>query len=159
MIHKEDSTLHSEEQTEKEILLQATNIKKYFPIKGGVLRRTVGQLKAVDDISFHIYDGETLGVVGESGSGKATLGRVLLRLLPQTDGQIIFNSVNISSMSNREIRPFRKDMQIIFQDPFASLNSKMSVEELISEPLIIQNRLSKEERRKRVIEMLEKVGL
>src|SRR5690625_1226713 len=159
MIHKKVASLQSEEQTDKEALLQAKNIKKYFPIKGGVLKRTIGQLKAVDNISFHIYNGETLGVVGESGSGKSTLARVLLRLLQPTDGQIIFNGVDISSMSNREIRPFRKDMQIIFQDPFASLNSKMSVEELIEEPLIIQQHLSKEERRNRVIEILEKVGL
>ncbi|MEI3613356.1 dipeptide ABC transporter ATP-binding protein [Pseudogracilibacillus sp. SO30301A] len=140
-------------------LLHAKNIKKYFPIKGGILKRTIGQLKAVDDISFHVYEGETLGVVGESGSGKSTLGRVLLRLLDPTAGQIIFNSVDISTMANREIRPFRKDMQIIFQDPFASLNSKMSVEELIEEPLVIQQQLPKSERRKRVIDMLEKVGL
>src|SRR5699024_11182352 len=118
-----------------------------------------GHLKAVDDISFQVYEGETLGVVGESGSGKSTLGRVLLRLLDPTEGQIIFNSVDISTMSNRDVRPFRKDMQIIFQDPFASLNSKMSVEKLIEEPLAIQQNLPKEERRKRVIEMLEKVGL
>jgi len=146
-------------EEEKPILLHAKNIKKYFPIKGGILKRTIGHLKAVDDISFQVYEGETLGVVGESGSGKSTLGRVLLRLLDPTEGQIIFNSVDISTMSNRDVRPFRKDMQIIFQDPFASLNSKMSVEKLIEEPLAIQQNLPKEERRKRVIEMLEKVGL
>src|SRR5699024_9061303 len=125
-------------EEEKPILLHAKNIKKYFPIKGGILKRTIGHLKAVDDISFQVYEGETLGVVGESGSGKSTLGRVLLRLLDPTEGQIIFNSVDISTMSNRDVRPFRKDMQIIFQDPFASLNSKMSVEKLIEEPLAIQ---------------------
>ncbi|HLR71959.1 MAG TPA: dipeptide ABC transporter ATP-binding protein [Pseudogracilibacillus sp.] len=144
---------------ENEILLYAKNIKKYFPIKGGILKRTINQLKAVDDISFHVYEGETLGIVGESGSGKSTLGRVLLRLLHPTEGQIIFNSVDITHLKNREIRPFRKDMQIIFQDPFASLNSKMSVEELIEEPLLIQQQLTKTERRKKVIDMLEKVGL
>lgn len=158
MTEKEGILLKDKKEIEQP-LLHVKNIKKYFPIKGGILKRTIGQLKAVDDISFHVYEGETLGVVGESGSGKSTLGRVLLRLLDPTEGQIIFNSVDISTMSNREIRPFRKDMQIIFQDPFASLNSKMSVEELIEEPLVIQQQLPKSERRKRVIDMLEKVGL
>ncbi len=158
MTEKEGVLLKDKKEIEQP-LLHVKNIKKYFPIKGGVLKRTIGQLKAVDDISFQVYEGETLGVVGESGSGKSTLGRVLLRLLDPTEGQIIFNSVDISTMSNREIRPFRKDMQIIFQDPFASLNSKMSVEELIEEPLVIQQQLPKSERRKRVIDMLEKVGL
>lgn len=159
MTEKESILLKDKKEIEQP-LLHVKNIKKYFPIKGGILKRTIGQLKAVDDISFHVYEGETLGVVGESGSGKSTLGRVLLRLLDPTEGQIIFNSVDISTMSNREIRPFRKDMQIIFQDPFASLNSKMSVEELIEEPLVIQQQqLPKSERRKRVIDMLEKVGL
>lgn len=144
---------------EEDILLQVKNVKKHFPIKGGILKRTIGHLKAVDGISFDIYEGETLGVVGESGSGKSTLGRVILRLLEPTDGQVIFDGTDISNYSNRQVRPFRKDMQIIFQDPFASLNSKMSVEELIEEPLIIQQKMPKEERRKRVIEMLGHVGL
>lgn len=159
MTGKESTLLKDKKEMKTPILLHAKNIKKYFPIKGGILKRTIGQLKAVDDISFHVYKGETLGVVGESGSGKSTLGRVLLRLLDPTEGQIIFNSVDITTMNNRGIRPFRKDMQIIFQDPFASLNSKMSVQELIEEPLIIQQQLPKSERRKRVIDMLEKVGL
>lgn len=159
MTGKESTLLKDKKEMKTPILLHAKNIKKYFPIKGGILKRTIGQLKAVDDISFHVYKGETLGVVGESGSGKSTLGRVLLRLLDPTEGQIIFNSVDITTMNNRGIRPFRKDMQIIFQDPFASLNSKMSVQELIEEPLIIQQQLPKSERRKRVINMLEKVGL
>ena len=159
MTGKESTLLKDKKEMKTPILLHAKNIKKYFPIKGGILKRTIGHLKAVDDISFHVYKGETLGVVGESGSGKSTLGRVLLRLLDPTEGQIIFNSVDITTMNNRGIRPFRKDMQIIFQDPFASLNSKMSVQELIEEPLIIQQQLPKSERRKRVIDMLEKVGL
>lgn len=154
------SKLNNEQSlANKKVLLEAENVKKYFPIKGGILKRTVGQLKAVDGISFEIYEGETLGVVGESGSGKSTLGRVILRLLEPTDGKVIFDGTDISNLRNRQVRPFRKDMQIIFQDPFASLNSKMSVEELIEEPLIIQQNLSKQERRKRVIEMLDHVGL
>ncbi len=159
MTRRESALLEQTDELKKPILLHAKNIKKYFPIKGGILKRTIGQLKAVDDISFHVYEGETLGIVGESGSGKSTLGRVLLRLLDPTEGQIIFNSVDISTLNNRDIRPFRKDMQIIFQDPFASLNSKMSVEELIEEPLLVQQNIPKRERQKKVIEMLEKVGL
>ncbi|MEI3607285.1 dipeptide ABC transporter ATP-binding protein [Pseudogracilibacillus sp. SE30717A] len=159
MTRKESVLLKKTEKLEKPVILQAKNIKKYFPIKGGILKRTIGQLKAVDDISFSVYEGETLGIVGESGSGKSTLGRVLLRLLDPTEGQIIFNSVDISTLTNRDVRPFRKDMQIIFQDPFASLNSKMSIEELIEEPLLIQQNIPKQERRRKVIDMLEKVGL
>lgn len=156
---KEAVQIQHSPKTENEILVHAENIKKYFPIKGGILKRTIGHLKAVDDISFQIYKGETLGIVGESGSGKSTLGRVLLRLLDPTDGKIVFNGIDISHMGNRGIRPHRKDMQIIFQDPFASLNSKMSVEELIEEPLLIQQNLPKEERKRKVTDMLEKVGL
>ena len=144
---------------QQEVLIQANNVKKYFPIKGGILKRTIGHLKAVDGVSLQIHKGETLGIVGESGSGKTTFGRVLLRLLKPTDGQIIFNGVDITNLSNSRLQPLRKDMQIIFQDPFASLNPRMSVEELIEEPLIIQTSLSKKERERQVIEMLEKVGL
>lgn len=102
---------------EKDSLVEVRNIKKYFPIKGGIFKRTIGHLKAVDGISFTIKQGETLGVVGESGSGKSTLGRVLLRLLDPTEGKVIFNGVDISNLSQRQIRPLREDMQIIFQDP------------------------------------------
>lgn len=142
-----------------ETILKVNNVKKYFPIKGGVLRRTIGQLKAVDDISFSVKKGETLGIVGESGSGKSTLGRVLLRLLDPTEGQIIFQGVDISHLSQRQIRPYRNDMQIVFQDPFASLNSRMSVAELVEEPLVVQGKLSKSERKQKAIEIIEKVGL
>lgn len=144
---------------QQEVLIQANNVKKYFPIKGGILKRTIGHLKAVDGVSLQIHKGETLGIVGESGSGKTTFGRVLLRLLKPTDGQIIFNGVDITNLSNSRLQPLRKDMQIIFQDPFASLNPRMSIEELIEEPLIIQKLLPKNERKQQVVEMLEKVGL
>ncbi len=140
-------------------LLQAKNIKKYFPIKGGILKSTVGHVKAVDGVSLNIKKGETLGIVGESGSGKSTLGRVILRLHEPTEGQIIFENQDISHLRNRRLRPFRKDMQIVFQDPFASLNSKMSVAELIEEPLVVQTSLNKKERKDKAIELLEKVGL
>jgi oligopeptide/dipeptide ABC transporter ATP-binding protein len=146
-------------KTDHEYILEAKNIKKYFPIKGGVLKKTVGQVKAVDDVSLSIIKGETLGVVGESGSGKSTLGRVILRLLQQTEGQIIFEEKDITGLGARKLRPYRRDMQIVFQDPFASLNPKMSVEELIEEPLIVQTSLKKKERKERIISLLQKVGL
>ncbi|SHG14082.1 ABC transporter ATP-binding protein [Ornithinibacillus halophilus] len=148
-----------EKQIDEEVLVEVRNVKKYFPIKGGILKRTVGHLKAVDDVSFQIHKGETLGVVGESGSGKSTLGRVMLRLLDPTEGDIIFDGTDISNLSRGKMNPFRRDMQIVFQDPFASLNSKMSVGELIEEPLLVQTSLSKQERKDKAKEMIEKVGL
>lgn len=140
-------------------LVSVKNLKKYFPIKGGVLKRTVGHLKAVDDVTFHIQKGETLGIVGESGSGKSTLGRVILRLLDPTEGSVHFDGEDISHLKSRQFRPFRSNMQIVFQDPFASLNSKMIVAELIEEPLLVQTNLSKSERKEKAIEIIEKVGL
>ncbi|MCU9615099.1 dipeptide ABC transporter ATP-binding protein [Caldibacillus lycopersici] len=145
--------------TEQDVILQLANVKKYFPIKGGILKHTIGHVKAVDDISLHVFRGETLGIVGESGSGKSTLGRVILRLLDPTEGEIYFEKQNISNLTNRRLRATRRDMQIIFQDPFASLNSKMNVGELIEEPLIVQTKLSKKERTAKVTSLLEKVGL
>ncbi|MEI2403894.1 dipeptide ABC transporter ATP-binding protein [Niallia taxi] len=146
-------------KTEEDYILQAKNIKKYFPIKGGVLKHTVGHVKAVDDISLNVIRGETLGLVGESGSGKSTLGRVILRLLDPTEGSIQFENQDITTLNNRKMRPIRKDMQIVFQDPFASLNGKMSVQELIEEPLLVQTKLNRREREEKAISLLEKVGL
>ena len=140
-------------------LLEVRNLKKYFPIKGGVIQRTTGHVKAVDDISFDIKEGETLGIVGESGSGKSTLGRVILRLLDATDGEITFEKSDITHLKEKNLRKYREDMQIIFQDPFSSLNSKMNVSELIEETLIVQTKLSKAERRQKVESIVEKVGL
>lgn len=142
-----------------EVLVQVKNIKKYFPIKGGVLKRDIGHVKAVDDVSLKVKKGETLGLVGESGSGKSTLGRVILRLLQPTEGEILFEDNDISLLSNRKLREYRKDMQIVFQDPYASLNSKMSVGELIEEPLLVQTSASTSERKEKAIELLEKVGM
>jgi peptide/nickel transport system ATP-binding protein/oligopeptide transport system ATP-binding protein len=147
------------QKTDQDFILQAKNIKKYFPIKGGILKQTVGHVKAVDDVSLDVLRGETLGIVGESGSGKSTLGRVLLRLANPTEGKILFNNHDITTLGNRKLRPIRKDMQIVFQDPFASLNSKMSVLELIEEPLIVQTSLKRNERTEKAINLLEKVGL
>lgn len=143
----------------KEKLIEVKNLKKYFPVKGGILKRTVGYVKAVDDVTFDIYKGETLGIVGESGSGKSTLGRVILRLLDPTSGDVLFEENDISSISQRKLRPFRRDMQMVFQDPYASLNPRMSIGQLIEEPMIVQKTLGKQERKERVIELLEKVGL
>jgi len=161
MIIKDDQLQKEDVETEheSEVLVAVNQVKKYFPIKGGIMKRTVGQIKAVDDISFKVFKGETLGIVGESGSGKSTLGRVMLRLIEPTDGQIIFNGADISYLRQRKIRPLRSDMQMVFQDPFASLNSKMSVQELIEEPLIVRGKLSKAARKQAVIEMIQKVGL
>lgn len=144
---------------DKETIVKISHIKKYFPIKGGVLKRTVGHVKAVDDVSLEIKKGETLGVVGESGSGKSTLGRVMLRLLEPTAGKIYFEGNDLSRLTQKQIRPYRRHMQIVFQDPFASLNTKMSVAELIEEPLLVQTSLTKKERKQKAVEMLEKVGL
>lgn len=144
---------------DQDYILEVKNIKKYFPIKGGILKRTVGHVKAVDDVSLSVIKGETLGVVGESGSGKSTLGRVILRLLEPTEGQILFENEDITKMPNRRMRTYRKDMQIVFQDPFASLNPKMNVQQLIEEPLLVQTAMKKSERLDKAIHLLEKVGL
>ena len=145
--------MHSQEK-----LLEIKNLKKYFPIKKGLIK-TVGQVKAVDDITFDIYKGETLGIVGESGSGKSTLGRTIVRLYEPTEGEIIFEGKHFETAPASQMGDFRKDMQMIFQDPFASLNPRMRVGDIIAEPLKIRTKLTKAERRKKVIDLLEKVGL
>ncbi|GEL78792.1 ABC transporter ATP-binding protein [Tenuibacillus multivorans] len=146
-------------QTEQESIVKVENLKKYFPIKGGILKRTIGHVKAVDGVTFDIKQGETLGIVGESGSGKSTLGRVILKLLDSTEGNIFFEDQDITKLNNKKMRPIRRDMQIVFQDPFASLNTKMSIEQLIEEPLLIQTDLSKDERKEKVNSLLKVVGL
>ncbi|TMW69910.1 ABC transporter ATP-binding protein [Alteribacter natronophilus] len=146
------------EQT-KEKLLEVRNLKKYFPVKGGILQRTIGHVKAVDDVSIDIYKGETLGIVGESGSGKSTLGRTILRLLDPTDGNVIFEGNDISSIRQGKMRQYRQDMQMVFQDPFASLNPRMSVGEIIEEPMLVQRTMGRKERKEKVVDLLRKVGL
>ncbi len=141
-------------------LFEARNVVKHFPIHGGLLGREVGRVHAVDNVSFRIMPGETLGLVGESGCGKSTLGRTLLKLIEPSSGEILYNGKDISSLSPGEMRPLRRDLQIIFQDPFASLNPRMSVFEILSEPFEIHGLFkSKEERKTRVQELLEEVGL
>jgi len=145
---------------EKENLLEVKNLKKYFPVKAGVFRRTVGHVKAVDDVSFNIKSGETLGLVGESGCGKSTTGRTILRLLEATDGEVIFDGKNIHQLDKKDMRSVRRQMQIIFQDPYASLNPRMTVADIIGEPMDIHNLAeNKKERNKKVEELLERVGL
>jgi oligopeptide/dipeptide ABC transporter ATP-binding protein len=144
----------------REVLLEVKNLKKYFPIKGGIFgKKTIKQVKAVDDVSFEVFKGETLGIVGESGCGKSTTGRALLRLLEPTSGDIYFQGKNIAHLKKNEMRILRKDMQIVFQDPFASLNPRMKVGEIIEEPLINFHLYDKEGRKKRVLEIMEQVGL
>ncbi|WP_445613565.1 ABC transporter ATP-binding protein [Geobacillus sp. YF-1] len=143
----------------REPLLEAKGLKKYFPITGGVFGKQVGTVKAVDDVTFTVYRGETLGIVGESGCGKSTTGRMLLRLIEPTDGSIVFEGKHVTALSKAELRRLRRDMQMIFQDPFASLNPRHTVEKILEEPLIVHGMGSKEERKRRVREMLEVVGL
>jgi oligopeptide transport system ATP-binding protein len=141
-------------------LLEIRNLTKLFPlgesIFGGGAR---GEVRAVDDVSFDIQSGETLGLVGESGSGKSTLGRLVLRLIEPTSGQIIFENRNLLAVGRAGMRRLRRDMQIIFQDPFGSLDPRMRVEDVIGEPLIIHERMSPSARRARVAELLSAVGL
>jgi microcin C transport system ATP-binding protein len=141
------------------VVMSADNLKVWFPIKRGLLRSTVGHIKAVDGVSLAVRKGETLGVVGESGSGKTTLGLALLRLI-SSDGPIVFLGRNIQGLKFKEMRPFRRDMQIVFQDPFGSLSPRMSVGDIIAEGLTVhQPQLSREEREARVIKAMEDVGL
>jgi oligopeptide/dipeptide ABC transporter ATP-binding protein len=146
--------------TNSEVLLSVRNLVKRFSIKGGLLGREVGSVQAVSDISFDLKRGETLGLVGESGCGKSTLGRCILRLIEPTSGQIIYKGQDITHVSNAEMRKLRKSMQIIFQDPYASLNPRMTVEQTLSEPLEIHELAhSKEEKRKRIYELFDLVGI
>ncbi|ATF12562.1 ABC transporter ATP-binding protein [Brevibacillus brevis X23] len=142
-----------------EDLLIVKNLKKYYSITGGVLGGEVGVVKAVDDVSFTVKSGETLGLVGESGCGKSTTGRSLLRLIEPTSGEITFDGTNVMSLSTDAMRKMRRDMQIVFQDPFASLNPRHNIEKILEEPLIVHGLGSSAERKKRVQEMLEIVGL
>ncbi len=141
-------------------ILQVKNLKTYFPVKKGFFRTTVDYVRAVDDVSFEVYPGETLGLVGESGCGKTTLGRTILRLVEPTEGEIIYNERNVRELDAQSLRALRKDMQIIFQDPYSSLNPRISVGSAIMEPMKVHNLHSNDKgRKKRVIELLERVGL
>jgi oligopeptide/dipeptide ABC transporter ATP-binding protein len=140
-------------------LLEVKNLKKYFPIKTGFLSRTTGQVKAVDGISFTLKRGETLGLVGESGCGKTTAGRSILRLIEPTAGQITFNDQNLLELEREELRKVRASLQIIFQDPFSSLDPRMNVGRIIAEPIRNHLKVSRKEIRDRVAYLMERVGL
>ena len=142
-----------------ETLLEVTNLKKYFPIKGGVFSRTVGFVYAVDDVSFTVDKGETLGLVGESGCGKSTTGRSILRLIEPTDGKVTFEGQDVTALDKNAMRALRREMQIIFQDPYASLNPRMTVGSIIGEPLEIHKIARGSEKTERVASLLQKVGL
>jgi ABC-type oligopeptide transport system ATPase subunit len=140
-------------------LLEVRHVKKYFPIRSGVMQREIARVHAVDDVSFAVREGETLGLVGESGCGKSTLGRTIVRLLEPTDGEIIFQGRPIQHLGTRKLRPLRREIQMVFQDPYASLNPRKRVGTIVSDPMRIHNLGTRAEQKRRVGEILETVGL
>jgi len=140
-------------------LIQVKHLKKYFPVRAGFLQRVVAQVQAVDDISFKIREGECLGMVGESGCGKTTVGRTMLRLIEPTDGEVIMDGVNVLKLKGREMKAMRRNMQVIFQDPYASLDPRMPIGESVMEGLKIHSIGKPKDRWDAVIQMLKKVGL
>ncbi len=145
--------------SEKEVLLECEDLKTFFPVRGGVLSRTVGYVRAVDGVSLKVRRGETLGLVGESGCGKSTLGRTLIKLYEPTGGAIRFLGQDITRFGPAMMRPLRRKMQMIFQDPYASLNPRMTVGGIVGEALSIHDLGERKERKKQVVDLLEKVGL
>ena len=143
----------------KEVLLKAENLKKYFCVKKSLQEEKREYLRAVDDVTFTVYKGETLGLVGESGCGKSTLGRTVLRLHDVTAGTVTFEGQDITRLKDKELRPYRRKMQIIFQDPYASLNPKMTIRKAIEDPLLVYNELSAAQRREKVDATMEYVGI
>lgn len=147
------------------VLLSVRNLKTHFPIRTGVLQRVTGQVKAVDGVSFDLYEGETLGLVGESGCGKTTLARTIIRLLDPVEGTIRFKSedasgdVDLAQLNQAKLRPYRKHIQYIFQDPYSSLNARMTVQRILTEPLAVAGIGTPDERRARARELLHRVGL
>jgi len=146
-------------ESKNQVLLRVENLKKYFPVRRGVLSRVAGHVRAVDDISFEIRGRETLSLVGESGSGKTTTGRTILRLMEPTDGKVDFDGIDVFALESGELRALRRRMQIIFQDPYGSLNPRMTVAAMVGEPLAIHRLVPKKQRRDRIVEILELVGL
>ncbi len=142
-----------------ELLLEVKNLKKHFPVNKGLFGQKKSFVRAVDGVSLTIEKGETLGLVGESGCGKSTTGRMITRLLEPTEGEILFDGRDLSKLNDKKIREARKELQMIFQDPYASLNPRMTIGEIIAEPLIVHNMMNKKDRIKKVHELLECVGL
>jgi ABC-type oligopeptide transport system ATPase subunit len=151
------NSTHSKNQTHP--LLAVHHLKKYFPVRAGLFSRVSAWVKAVDDISFVVYKGETLGLVGESGCGKTTTGRAILRLVEPTEGKIYFEGQNILTMRGPELRALRRQMQIIFQDPYSSLNPRMTVGNIVGEALKVHHLVLAKQYDQRVGELLERVGL
>ena len=149
-----------EMNTGKKALIEVRGLKKYFPIKSGIVfQREVAAVKAVDGVSFDIYEGETLGLVGESGCGKSTTGRTILQLYRATAGSVKFDGQELTTLKGEDLRKMRRKMQMVFQDPYASLNPRMSVGRIVAEPLVVHNIGTRKEREERVAELLELVGL
>ena len=142
-----------------EPLLQVDNLKMYFPVRSGIFLRQAGWVKAVDDVSFNIYPGETLGLVGESGCGKSTIGKSIVRLLKPTGGSIRFNGNNIARLSQRKMSPLRPHIQMVFQDPAESLNQRQSIGQIVAEPFVIHRMGTPAARREWVRGLLDRVGL
>lgn len=160
----EKLSISSQERTERlrkiysqKPLLKIEHLSKWYPIRKGLFNRTTDYVKAVDDVCFDLYPGETLGLVGESGCGKTTLGRTILRLIEPTSGKIIFNNIDVTALNSKELRHFRKQAQIVFQDPYSSLNPYMTIGDAIAEPIMIHRpELDAFKRRDMVFELLEK---
>ena len=142
-----------------EPLLKVEGLKKYFPIRKGLLSRVSGHVKAVDDVSFYVNKGETLGIVGESGCGKSTTGRMLMRLLEPSEGKVFFDGKELTRISSDDMRKARREIQMVFQDPYASLNPRHTIEKILEEPLIVHGIGDSKERKKKVRDFLEIVGL
>ncbi len=164
MSREQTETMMESQVNPEDVLLEVKGLKKHFPIRGGFLRRVVGQVKAVDGIDFYVKKGETLGLVGESGCGKSTTGRTIIRLYDPTEGEVIFNDpdmgqVHIEELDSKGLRKVRQNMQMIFQDPFSSLDPRMTVGRIIGEPLLINGVAKGRRLRERVAELLTVVGL
>ncbi len=158
----EITSIKKDEHPER--LLEVNHLKKFFPITSGFFKKHIGDIKAVDDLNLYINEGETLGLVGESGCGKTTASRCILRAYEPTEGEIFYrnknsNRVDLAHMTDKELRPLRTEMQMIFQDPFGSLNPRMNIFEIISEPMLVNGIKNRKEREDRVKELLKKVGL
>lgn len=154
-----EQTNPQENNSTQELLLEVKNVKKYFPIHSGLFLRHTGDVKALDGVTLSIQKGKTLGLVGESGCGKSTLGKTIIRLYDATEGDVYFRGQDFSHLKGQGLREMRQGMQMIFQDPFASLDPRMTVSQIVQEPLDVHNLGNAEEKKERVIELLKKVGL